>query len=135
MKSYFPLPFLFFLAACDSTEGIPILPAKSDVDRIEQRISQIACVGDLSHWERQYQLLQDLKSRSATRGKVYPGIISFRLRRGDYTYPIKPVRVRLTVMEGFLGGIDDRPGYWADGQFDTASGELTFNGCSYSKGG
>ncbi|QDK34939.1 hypothetical protein [Sphingomonas sp. IC081] len=32
MKSYFPLAFLFFLAACDSPEGISILPTKGDVD-------------------------------------------------------------------------------------------------------
>lgn len=135
VKLYSPLAFLFFLAACDSPEDVPILPDYSEVDRIEQRVSKNVCVGDLSRWERRYQFLQDLKRGSATRGKVYPAIISFRLRRGNATYPIKPVRVRLPVTGGFIGEIDDRPGYWADGQFDTTSGKLTFNGCGYSEGG
>jgi hypothetical protein len=135
VKLHPPLAFLFFLAACGSSENVPILPAFSDVDRIEQLVSKNACVGHLSHWERRYQFLQDLKRGSATRGKVYPAIISFRLRRGDATYPIKPVRIILPVTGGFIGEIDDRPGYWAEGQFDTTSDKLTFNGCGYSEGG
>lgn len=135
MRPYFSYAFLFFLAACDGPDDVPIIPANSDVDRIEQLLAKQRCVGDLSRWERRYQFLQDVSVRSASRGRVDPRIIAFRLRRGGATYPIEPVRVRLPVSEGFIGEIDDRPGYWSDGQFDTASGKLAFDGCGYSEGG
>lgn len=135
MRPYLPLASLFFLAGCDGIDDVPAIPAVSDVDQIEQLLAKQRCVGDLSRWERRYQFLQDVNVRSASRGKVYPEIIAFRLRQGDATYPIDPVRLRLPVTDGFIGEIDDRPGYWSGGQFDTASGRLAFDGCGYSEGG
>jgi hypothetical protein len=135
MRLYFSFALLFFLAACDGAEDVPTRPTYSDVDQIEQLLSKKACIGDISRWERRYQFLQDLKRGSDTRGTVNTNIIAFRLRRGDAIYPIKPARVRLPIAEGFIGEIDDRPGYLSDGQFDKTSGKLTFDGCGYSKGG
>lgn len=135
MRPYFPFAFLLLLAGCHGPDDVPVLPADSDVDRIEQLLAKQLCVGDLSRWERRYQFLQDVSVKSASQGRVYPRIIVFRLRQGGATYAIEPVRVRLPVTEGFLGEIDDRPGYWGDGKFDTASGKLAFDGCGYSEGG
>lgn len=135
MRPFFPYTFLFLLAGCDGPDDVLVIPASSDVDKIEQLLAKQSCLGDLSRWERRYQFLQDVSVRSASQGRVYPNIIEFRLRRGNVTYPIDPIRVRLPVTEGFLSEIDDRPGYWADGRFDKTSGKLAFDGCSYSEGG
>jgi hypothetical protein len=135
MRPYWPFAFLFFVAGCDGPDDVPVIPADSDVDRIEQLLAKQRCVGDLSRWERRYQFLQDVNVWSASRGKVYPKIIAFKLRQGDPRNPIDPVRLRLPVTDGFIGEIDDRPGYSARGKFDTASGKLAFYGCVYSEGG
>jgi hypothetical protein len=127
--------FLVSIAACHEAEKPNASPSEDETQRIEAKLAQQECVGDLSQWERRYQYWTDVKHRSPTQGRTYYHLISFKLRRGTEDYAIPAGRFILPAEPSLSYEIDDRPGYSAGGWFDTTSGKVTMRYCEYSEGG
>ena len=126
---------LFAISASQEPEKPNFSPSDDQVQRLESKLSNEQCIGDLSQWEKRYQLWTDVRQGSPTNGTVYPKIIAFRFRKGTTHYLIQPARQLLPATPSLSFQIDDRPGYSAGGRFDTASGKLTLQYCGYSEGG
>ena len=135
MRTLVPVALLFQMTACRAPEEPNPSPSEDQVQRLESKLANEKCIGDLSRWEKRYQLWMDVKQGSPTHGTIFPKIVAFTFRKGTADYVIQPARQLLPATPSLSYEIDDRPGYSAGGQFDTASGKLTLKYCGYSEGG
>ncbi|MEY3624461.1 MAG: hypothetical protein RLZZ407_2020 [Pseudomonadota bacterium] len=133
---FMSLLLLFVTSGCanDEPEWANITPSVEQIQRLEGKLRNEDCIGDLSEWERRYQFWTDVSRRSATYGKTYNNLIVFNLRKGSENYPIEPVQSVLSSYPSLSFEIDDRPGHTARGKFNTASGELTLEHCHFERG-
>ncbi len=133
---FMSLLLLFITSGCanDEPEWANITPSVEQIQRLEVKLRNEDCIGDLSKWERRYQFWTDVSRRSPTYGKTYDNLIVFKLRKGSANYPIEPVRSVLSSYPSLSFEIDDRPGQLARGKLNTASGELTLEYCYYERG-
>lgn len=129
------LAFLFLaVGACDDHLKSNPLPTEKQIAQLEERLANYNCIENLLMWERRYQFRTDVRRNSPSYGKVYLTTITFRLRRGSEAFPIQPGRSILPAEPSLSYEIDDRPGYRATGNLDTASGKVVLEYCGYSKG-
>lgn len=127
------LVVLIPLAACDHDSQNPS-PTAFQVQQLEVALAKDDCIGDLARWERRYQFKIDVNRRSPQYGIVQADVIAFKLRRAEGSDAIQPRRVVLPAKPSLSYEVDDRPGYAAGGQFNTASGKISMGYCSWSKG-
>ena len=114
------------LIGCNPSIDDNAVPPSADVNRLEAKLSQNACIGDLDQWERNYRFSR--KSGLLTPHSLYPDldVIEFHLRRVG-AVEIRPgrnlVRPRATDWP------DSSPIEAVDGRFTVSSGALALSGC------
>ena len=119
--------------ADDEPAWTKIKPRAEQIQRLEEKLKNEVCIGDISFWERRYAFWTEMNRRSPTYGRINSNLVRFKLRRGTADYPIKPV---LSVEFSYPGiiDLDHRRGKFADGVFNIASDKLTMVSCYDERG-
>lgn len=114
-------------AGCSTDFEDNAVPKIVDIERLEAKLAQHPCVGDLGQWERNYRFAR--KSAFIFPGSLNPDldVIELHLRRAG-TVVIAPAR---NVMVPAPGGDwpDSRPIRSIDGRFKLSSGALDLQRC------
>ena len=81
---------LMFLAGCNMADD-PSVPSEADIARLEAKLANHPCIGDLAGWERNYRFSR--KSGLFTSHSLHPDldVVEFHLRRAG-TITIEPGR-------------------------------------------
>ncbi|WPZ05137.1 hypothetical protein T8S45_06280 [Blastomonas marina] len=123
--------FLLILCAASltgcSSGFIPSRPTEQTIDRLEQRLSKVSCIGSLDSWERHYTFMSE-----PFLGWDYDW----------YDYGKIDVDLREAGFEEFKGGrhiharvpehqrmLDDRPYKVAFGEYDVSEDRLSLTHC------
>lgn len=137
MRPFFLTSLLLFFVTSGCAEDEPVwantTPNAEQIKRLERKLSNEECIGDLSFWERRYSFWVERNHRSPTYGKINQDLIVFTLRKGTVDYPIKPNRIVRTANPRIID-LDHRRGQFALGEFNLASDDLNMESCFYEQG-
>lgn len=123
---------LLLLASCNAHMDDRAVPSADDIARLEARLAEHPCVGDLKDWERSYRFSR--KSGLLSPYSLNPDldVIEFHFRRAG-TVSIEPGRKVMAP---------DRSGDWPDsaavqsleGRFTITGGALSLSRCKPVQG-
>lgn len=91
MKSIAILPAALALASCSFEIDDASIPAEADIQRVERKLADHPCVGDLGQWERNYRYSRKTGLFSDYSLNPDLDVIEFHLRRAG-TIAIAPGR-------------------------------------------
>ena len=127
MEMRFVAAGLLALSGCNAAVADIAIPERSDIEKVEERLSQHSCVGSLGEWERNYRFAR--KSGLFTAYSLNPDldVVEFHLRRTG-TISIRPGRF---VFEPPPSGDwpDSSPIKYIDGKFTLSTGSLRLSKC------
>lgn len=127
MKAAFVCASALLVAGCSQgPEGSP-LPSAADVARIEARLANHACVGDLARWERNYRHASDRNFLWPQSDHADVDRIQFHYRRTG-TVAIAATRNIIPANESG-DWPDSSPIQTLDGTFTISSGRLSVEKC------
>lgn len=118
---------LLLLAGCNAEIDDNAVPADADIERLEERLSQHPCVGNLDQWERNYRFSR--KSGLFSPYSLQPDldVVELHLRRVG-TVSVKPGK---HIWMPRHGGDwrDSKPARSLDGRFSLGDDKLVLSGC------
>ncbi len=118
---------LVLLGGCNLEIDDKTTPRHEDVERIEAKLFQHACIGDLDQWERNYRYSRKMGLFSPYSFQTDFDVVELHLRRAE-TVTITPGR-HVMPPHADDDWPDSSPIQSVDGTFSLGSGALTLSGC------
>jgi hypothetical protein len=127
VKRLSPALMLVLLSGCNAQIDDRTTPPQKDVERIEAKLSQHACIGNLDQWERNYRYSRKIGLFSPYSFQTDFDVVELHLRKAE-TVTIRPGR-HVMPPHAQDDWPDSSPIHSVDGRFSLGSGALSLSGC------